>query len=409
MPLLKLHSKGLVMKRREFVKTVGATAAVGASALPLSILAKPFGTADTVNVGVIGTGGRGNWLLKILQGIDGVKAVACCDIIPERLQEGMSLSDSKAKSYKDYKDLLADKDVDGVIISTPLSMHYQMASDALKAGKHIYCEKTMVFTVDEANKMEAEVAKSDQIFQVGYQHRFNPMYNAIKNLVNNEEVFGEFTHAESYWNRNGDWRRRVFDPKWERMINWRMYREYSGGLMAELSSHQLDIINWLKDETPTEFSGFGGIDYWKDGRETFDNIQVLHKYPSGFKSMYTCLTTSAFEGFKIKLYGTKATVEVSGEGGHRAKIYAEPNNRTMEEKGVDGVSAATMKAWDAGEGVPLGNYGSDEEPTGKSLAAFASSIRSGNKPVSNIENGKASAICVALSNEAMQRGEKVVW
>jgi predicted dehydrogenase len=398
-----------MVSRRDFVKAVGASTVIATAGLPFTSFAHRYSAGETVNIGVIGTGSRGNWILEVLKNIEGVRCVACCDIIPQRLDKGISLSDPRAKRYTDYKALLDDKDVDGVIISTPLSMHYQMATDALHAGKHVYCEKTMVFTVDEAVKMQEVVGTSDLIFQVGYQHRFNPMYNVIRNLVNNEELFGAFTHAESYWNRNGSWRREVFDPKWERMINWRMYREYSGGLMAELSSHQLDIINWLKGETPTEFSGFGGIDYWKDGRETFDNIQVIHRYPSGFKSMYSCLTTSAFEGFRIKLYGTRATIEVKGEGGHRAFIYAEPNNRDMQEKDVDGVSAATMKAWDAGEGVPLGNYGNDEEPTGKSLIAFADSIRTGKQPVSNIENGKNSAICVALSNEAMQKAEKVNW
>jgi len=371
--------------------------------------AVPKSSNEVVNLGVIGTGGRGNWLLKVLQGADGINPIACSDIIPSRLEQGLSLSSKKAKGYEDYRKLLDNKNVDAVVISTPLSMHYQMAKDALDAGKNVYCEKTMVFTAEEAMKMEADVNRSNKIFQVGYQHRFNPMYTAIKNLVQNKEVFGEFTHAESYWNRNGDWRRPVSDPKLERMINWRMYREYSGGLMAELSSHQLDIINWLKEETPNEFAGFGGIDYWKDGRETFDNIQVINKYSSGFKSMYTCLTTSAYEGFKMKLYGTRATIEVRGEGGHRAYIYAEPNNRDMQEKEVDGVSQATMKAWDAGEGIAIGNYGGDEEPTGKSLLAFADSIRNNKQPVSNIKNGKDSAICVALSNEAMQKGEKVVW
>ena len=87
-----------------------------------------------------------------------------------------------------------------------------------------------------------------------------------------------------------------------------MYKEYSGGLLAELSSHQIDFVNWVLGTHPEQVMGFGGVDYWKDGRETYDNIHVIYKYPKGVKAKFSCLTTNASEGFKIKVMGDKGTI-----------------------------------------------------------------------------------------------------
>ncbi|MDZ7765952.1 MAG: Gfo/Idh/MocA family oxidoreductase [Melioribacteraceae bacterium] len=88
---------------------------------------------------------------------------------------------------------------------------------------------------------------------------------------------GEITHIRCNYNRNTDWRTKVDDPKMERLLNWRMYREYSGGLMAELCSHHINITNWLLDAVPHKITGMGGIDYYKDGRETYDNVNTIFR------------------------------------------------------------------------------------------------------------------------------------
>ena len=94
----------------------------------------------------------------------------------------------------------------------------------------------------------------------------------------------------------------------ERQINWRMYREYSYGLLAELSSHQIDFCNWVLNNDPNKVAGFGSIDYWKDGRETYDNIHLVYTYPEGVKATFTCLTSNAKDDYQIKVMGDKATI-----------------------------------------------------------------------------------------------------
>jgi predicted dehydrogenase len=96
-----------------------------------------------------------------------------------------------------------------------------------------------------------------------------------------EGEIGRVMHVYGYWHRNTNWRRPVPDPKFERLINWRMYKEYSGGLAAELGSHQIDVANWVFGALPETVIGSGGIDYWKDGREVDDNIQVVYLVPRG--------------------------------------------------------------------------------------------------------------------------------
>ncbi len=401
------------MKRRKFI-AAGSTLASGlAFGLPAFSSGNNISVNNTLNIGIIGTGGRGNWLIKLLDKIPGMEVMACCDILPFRLEQGMSLAHKKAKSYTDYRELLAHKDLDAVIISTPLSLHYKMAKDALNAGLNVYCEKSMTFTIDEALSLEKHVKDSGKAFQVGYQHRYNPLYHKIYETINGGYI-GDVTHVEAHWNRNGNWRRPVPDPQFERIINWRMYKEFSGGLMAELSSHQVDLTDYLLNGHVMKATGFGGIDYWKDGRETFDNIYVNFEYPNGVKASYHSITTNGNEGFSIKFFGTKATVAVDGEGGHLGKIYPEAKaiEQIKEELGPDAISSATMEILEAGEPIPIvvENFPiGDEGPTSAALTHFGKCVRGEAQPIANVEFGKKSAIAVVMANTAMREEKTQYW
>ena len=398
------------MKRRKFVG-MGGLAISSLAVQPENAYSNFLKNSNTVKVGVIGTGGRGNWLIKLIKDIPGLEVTACCDVLPFRLKQGMSLSAPSSKAYTEYQELLNDKDIDAVIISTPLSMHYQMAVEALDAGKHVYCEKTMTFTIDEALKLEKKVKASNLKFQVGYQHRYNPLYQNIYNTVN-EGYLGTVTHVEAHWNRNGNWRRPVPDPQFEKLINWRMYEEYSGGLMAELCSHQVDLIDFILNSHAQKITGMGGIDYYKDGRETFDNIYTILEYPGGVKASFHSITTNGHEGFNVKIFGTKAAIVVKGEASHKGFIYPEPAviQELMTE--VDGVSSATMKVLEAGEPIPIiieDFPEGDDGPTSAALENFGKCITDDLDPIANVEFGKKSAITVSLANKSMREGTIEHW
>jgi predicted dehydrogenase len=272
----------------------------------------------------------------------------------------------------------------------------------------------MVFTIEEALEMEKLAKASDKVFQVGYQHRYNPLYHKVYETVNGGYV-GTITHIEAHWNRNGNWRRPVPDPQHERIINWRMYREFSGGLMAELSSHQVDLTDYILNSHVMKATGFGGIDFWKDGRETFDNIYVNFEYPNGIKASYHSITTNAKEGYQIKFFGTKASVLIRRENGaDKGYIYPEPKaiEQIKEEVGADAISSATMQMLEAGDPIPIitGNEGvSDDEPTGAALTHFSKCVRGEAKPIANVEFGKKSAIAVVMANTAMREEKTQYW
>lgn len=397
------------IKRRTFIKKsamAGTGIAAGLSSLPN--IAKSFGQ-DSVNIGVIGTGGRGNWLIKQMQGASTIKVTACCDIIPSRLETGISMSEGKAKAYKDYKKLLEDKSLDAVVVSTPLHLHYEMVMAALDAGKHVFCEKTMTYNIEQSLKMADKVKASGKVFQVGFQQRISPLFNRVKEIISGGYI-GDIQHVFASWNRNGDWRRPVPSPELERQINWRMYREYSGGLMAELCSHQIDMVNWMLEAVPQRVTGMGGINYWKDGRETFDNVHAIYEYPNDTKATFTSLTTNSHEAFAVKFYGTKATLEINRKDGQRAFIHPEPIKGANDQ--VDGVSSATKMIYEKGETIPVPSEFESEDdaiPTSRSLADFARCIMENDKPKADIICGHNSAVAVHMGNKAIREGKIVSW
>jgi predicted dehydrogenase len=186
------------------------------------------------------------------------------------------------------------------------------------------------------------------------------------------------------------------------MINWRMYREYSGGLTAELCSHQIDFINRILGQVPEKISGFGGIDHWKDGRETYDNIHLLYQYPDGTDASFMCTTTNSYDDYKISIMGSKATIIMDYSS---AKIYAE--RKTIEKGVVDGVSGATAKAWMSGKGVPIDASG--EDSTKQALQQFYESIVNGSPVYADIRSGALTSKCVQMSLDALYEDKISRW
>jgi len=391
------------MKRRDFI-TKGSLIAGGliAGTSSLGAISKQMSKNSTINIGIIGTGDRGSGLAPILNQIDGINVAAICDTLPFRLENGLSKIDNKAKTYTNYKKLLDNKSIDAVLIATPFSTHYTIAKDALDAGKHIYCEKTMAKGLDEINHLVDKVSKSKTIFQTGHQYHSSKLYNHVVELIKEGEI-GEIASFECQWNRNWNWRRPVPDPKLERAINWRMYREFSGGLAAELCSHQIDFANWILGENPKKIMGVGGIDYWKDGRETFDNIHLLFDYPSGVKATFTCLTNNSLDDYQIKINGSKGTMFLDYT---KAWIRYEPNAK-KELIEVDGVSGATLNPGSSYKGQQL--QVSHLDPSKQALIDFRDAILNNTQPISNVYTGANTAKAVQLSLDAMYNENIQYW
>ena len=391
------------MKRREFITKSGiVSAGLIAGTSTLGAFSKNIGSNSTINIGVIGCGNRGGGLIPVLNQIEGVQVSAVCDILPFNLENGLKRTQNKAKAYTDYQKLLDNKTVDAILIATPFSTHAAIAVDALDAGKHVYCEKTMAKGFNDIEELVKKVTASKTIFQTGHQYHSSKLYKHVVNMIQNGDI-GEVASIECQWNRNGNWRRPVEDPSLERAINWRMYREYSGGLVAELCSHQIDFAHWLLGENPKKIMGTGGINFWKDGRETFDNIHLLYEYPCGVKASFTCLTSNALGDYQIKVQGSKGTIQLDYT---KAWIYHEKGHETKLGD-VDGVSGATASPYLQGKGFAI--EVDHIEPSKQALMDFRDCILNNQQPISNVYTGAETAKAVQLSLDAMYEETIQYW
>ena len=391
------------MKRRDFIEKSGLlSTGVLAGTSGLWAANNSFSANDKINIGVIGTGSRGGGMIPFINQIDGLNVTACCDVLPFRLDEGLSKTGSKTKGYTAYQSLLDNKDIDAVLIATPFNTHSKIAIDAVDAGKHVYCEKTMAKGLSGIEALVNKVTASDVIFQTGHQYHSSRLYSHVVELIKNGEI-GKVTSFECQWNRNGDWRRNIPDPSLERAINWRMYREYSGGLTAELSSHQIDFVNWVLGENPNKIMGTGGVNYWKDGRETYDNTHLIYEYPSGVKATFRCLTSNALGDYQIKVYGDKGTILLDYD---KAWIYYEKGVK-KDVGEVDGVSGATTNPQMQGKGMAINV--SHIDPSKQALIDFRDNVLNNKTPISNVQTGANTAKAVQLSLDAMYKNEIIYW
>ena len=389
------------MKRRQFLSSTAATATL--AAMPGFVSAKADKTAgDTLRLGYIGTGRHGRNNIKSAAALPGIERRTLCDILPFQLDKAMALVGPETKSVTDYRYILDDPQIDAVVIATPFYFHAKPMMDALDAGKHVYCEKTLAKGHDQIAQVRKAVEGTDRIIQTGYQHRYSDHLQYVAGLIETGEI-GTITRVECQWNRNGDWRRPVPSPEYERAVNWRMYREYSGGLTAELSSHQMDIIQWMLNSPPRKIMGAGGMDHWKDGRDIYDSTHLTVQHENEVVVTYTCLTTNSHEGFRMKFLGTKGTIVTSL---NEAWITSESIWEQDMPEGVDTVTGATMSLAGAkGRRIKLDSF----NPSRNAIAAFHESVISNSKPAASAENGLATARTVQLSLDAMDKSSVEIY
>lgn len=390
------------MLRRRFIQHTGAIA--GGFLLNNGWLRSFAADNGPIQIGVIGCGDRGKGIMSILLQMPELFHIAgVCDVLDFRLAETRKLG--SFTEFTDYHRLLDNKEITAVVIAVPLNLHYKIAIDALTAGKHVYLEKTMTFKIPEATDL-VTIAKnhSGQVLQVGHQYRYSPLYFRVKDMIE-KGYLGKVTQIDCRWDRNWNWRRPVPDPSLERKINWRMYKEYSGGLVAELLSHQIDFINWAFNTHPDEIFATGGIDFYKDGRETYDNVQVVMRYQqAGMVGNFGATCGNSHEGYIFKIKGTKGMVSLLVNEG---VFYPEPATK-KELTTVDGVTGATKIEWNKDGGIPILKE-KLKDGTWYAFQDFYQSIQKRQQPASNVITGATTACCVHLANEALYGHSVAKW
>ncbi len=400
------------MDRRDFLKQLGG---IGAAGLALSAfpwlegctpVAKQEIKGEKVRFGIIGPGSRGQYHISNLARIPNAEITALCDDYKVNLDQAAAMAPA-ARCYDDYRRLLEDPNVDAVIIATPLNLHHRMTMDALDAGKHVLCEKAMAYTIGECHEMYRRGRASGKIFLVGQQRLFDPKYIKAMAQIRDGEL-GPVVNVRQYWYRNNDWRRAVPSPELERHINWRLYREYSRGLMTELACHQLQNGTWAMGMLPQSVMGTGNIVYWKDGREVYDSVCAIYTFPNGVNMTFESVIANKHFGMGEQILCKDATVDLAN-----GRVYAEnpkPKSGVRQlvgdiERGVFSSSVFANTSWAAehaasGPGIAVMPDAKGDGSL-EMLEIFCHSVIKNAQPPNVLEEAYyASAFCL-LGDEAM--------
>lgn len=404
------------INRREFLRDLGMLGAgvLAATSPWLKTFADVNETAkERVKLGMIGPGSRGQFLLGFLSQNPKADIVAFADPYQPSIDAALSIVPT-AKVYHDYKKLLEDKDIEAVVVATPLATHYQIVMDAFDAGKHVYCEKTIGYTMEQCFNMYQKHLETGLLFFTGQQRLFDPRYIKAMEMVH-QGIFGEITAVHAFWNRNGDWRRDVPQKDLERYINWRLYKDSSKGLMTELACHQLQVGTWALGRLPQKVMGHGAITYWKDGREVYDNINTIYVFEDGKKLTWGSDIANKFYGLEEQILGSKGTVEPE-----RGRYYFEDTDLAPApaflqmlndwDAKLFGAKAFAGTSWAAETGSTNRGeliLGKEPDNDGTSLLteAFVEACITGKQPDRIAEEGYYASLLCLWGHEALEREE----
>jgi predicted dehydrogenase len=346
-----------VTTRREFLRLGGMAGAgliLGApSILRASTAATP---SDALRVGFIGLGKQQEVLFHAMKNIPGLHYAAVCDIMKHRVGSAFArirnTFGTEPARYTDAEEMLAREKLDAVIVSTPDFWHARHTIWSLEAGCAVYCEKMMADTIEGARSMVEAMDRTGRLCQIGHQRRSNPRYiYTLNELLRRQKICGQIVNANGQWNRavgssqdiqvkasilpdratllkygyGRPGRELTLEELQHRFLNWRWYKDLSGGPISDLGAHQIDIFNWFFGVQPSRVMASGGRNYFKD-REHFDNVMCVFDYPTpdgGARAFYQVLTTtSAGAGYYESFMGIDGTVNISERAAY-TRIYRE--------------------------------------------------------------------------------------
>jgi predicted dehydrogenase len=397
--------------RREFIKQVAASAAVGLT-LPTSHV---LGANDRVRLGIIGPGARGKELMKEFLKAPNVEFVAAADVYTLRLEEVKQVA-PQAKTVADHRRLLDMKEVDAVIVATPLHCHTRHFLDTLAAGKDLYCEKTMTWSIAEADACLEAARKTKQVVGIGLQHQSSGNLADAKQWLK-DGLVGKITSVECWMSRNtprgkGQWvrpipadctagkvqweaflngrSRRPFDAN--QFINWRLFWDYSGGNVTENMVHQIAFVMRALDlPLPTAAYMSGGVFSEKDGREVPDTIAVTLDFPNDLVVTWQSTFSNKHYGIGDRILGSHGTIErlmgvtdmVTGKSESGLRYYPEKDNR---------VGGSALE----GPTKDVDHY-----------ANFVDCVRTRKEPNAPVEIGYRSAVAGHMANMSYRQKQRI--
>ena len=394
-----------------------------------------------------------------------VALVGICDVFDLHAEEGMATAQNEirpgggqgtkhpVKRYRTYQEMLADKDIDAVIIATPDHHHARITVDAIKAGKHVYCEKSIARTEEELYEVYETVRNSNKVFQLGHQITQNAVFQQAKEIVK-KDILGKITLVETTSNRNsasGAWIRHLDangNPKpgdeksidwlqWlgtrpyvpfsvDRYYSWTKWFDYDTGMIGQLFTHEFDAVNQLlRMGIPKSAVSSGGIYFWKDNREIPDILHCVFEYPNKDLTLtFSASLASSRDRGRIFM-GHDASMELGESLSIKADYDSTRYKKKIEEGvintsvpmisinpgsgNVDAVTSATSKYY-ASRGLTTTNInGRSIDVTHLHLKEWIDCIRNGGVPSANIERAFEEGVTCLMAHKSYIEKRRVEW
>lgn len=397
--------------RRAFIKHTAA----GMAAFLAYPTARVLGANERVRLAIIGIGSRGQELLQQTLALPNAQVVAVADVYTRRLDEARKIVPG-LQTFGDYRRVLDMKDIDGVLVASPLHIHARHFVDTLAAGKDLYAEKTLAWSIPEVEQCLEASRKSDRVIQVGLQHESEgPLADAKKWI--REGMVGKVTQVESWMSRNtphgkGQWVRPVpsdctaQNVNWKaflngrpdsefdafKFLNWRLYWMFSGGNTTENMIHQMAwIMSALDLPLPTAAYMSGGVFSEKDGRQVPDTMAVTLDFPNDMVVTFQSTFSNRRYGLGQRILGSDGTIEyvagsndmVSGKSEEQIHYYPEDVNRP---------NGAAIKG---------------EASSQNHIANWIDCMRSRKTPNAPVELGYRSAVAIHMANISYRHQRRI--
>ncbi len=435
--------------RRNFLQTFPVAAAATCVGSPRLLAANreqaaTRGPNDQIQFALIGAGIRGQQIASAALQTPNVKIVAVADCYDGRLTHAKELWGQDVFTTRDYKEILARKDVDAVIVATPDHWHKQAAIDVMHAGKDVYLEKPMIHLYADGPEIIAAAQKTNRILQVGSQRVSNALYSKAKELLASGAI-GQLNLVAARWDRSSnmgawsytvppdastetcDWPRFLGSaPKipWnaERFFQWRKWTDYGSGVAGDLFVHLFSGTHFITgSKGPTRAMATGGLRYWKDGRNVPDVMLALFDYPEGFNlSLRVNQVAGGEEAESFLFTGSEGTMEIASTGltVRRApmskypgmtiqtfakaeqEIYIKQYEQKYPPQPVGTLSDEVVERYQNPRGY---------DDTVEHFRNFFVSVRERKQPVEDATFGFRAAGAALLSNLSMQKNSVVQW
>jgi myo-inositol 2-dehydrogenase/D-chiro-inositol 1-dehydrogenase len=359
--------------RRSFLQVPAAVAA------PVILSARS--AADVVQVAMVGVGNRGSFLLRHMLKVPGVKVVAVCDIIPERVEaaaKAVADAGGSARTWSDFRKMLDEqKEIDAVVLATPDYTHKDFDIAILEVGKHLYGEKPLATTPDDCRAVVAQAKRAQGIFAVGFQLRHDPDRNAAEKFIHSGGI-GKVLMCHGI-RHGGDL---------PRNIPWYFDKTKSGDIVIDQGIHILDLFTWAISSHPARALASGGVNLFINdppGRTVMDNYNLIFEYPGGERVNFShhYFDPPGFTGIRELVFGSEGAVDLPGGSW-----------QPRQKRGA----------------IKLDVPNAGQDSTYMAMASFIDDIRNNNRnPVNNADSALRSTLQAMMATKAIYERRIVTW